>query len=80
MAIVAVIMSVNFMTCVLTAKKKVHLLQKEEHCRSMGTNNLRREGIIEPYLKKTEWSHAPKDECEYFGNLTFRADGTYTES
>lgn len=26
-----------------------------------------------------EWSHAPKDECEYFGNFTFRADGTYSE-
>ncbi|MFS3009399.1 lipocalin family protein [Bacteroides thetaiotaomicron] len=25
------------------------------------------------------WSHAPKDECEYFGNFTFRADGTYSE-
>ena len=25
------------------------------------------------------WSHAPKDECEYFGNFTFREDGTYSE-
>ena len=25
------------------------------------------------------WSHEPKDECEYFGNFTFRADGTYSE-
>ena len=23
--------------------------------------------------------HAPKDECEYFGNFTFREDGTYSE-
>lgn len=27
-----------------------------------------------------EWSHAPKDECEYFGNFLFRADGTFVES
>ena len=25
------------------------------------------------------WNHAPKDECEYFGNFTFREDGTYSE-
>lgn len=45
----------------------------------MGTNLRRRE--IEPEYPEynREWSHAPKDECEYFGNLTFRADGTYTE-
>lgn len=26
-----------------------------------------------------EWSHAPEDVCEWFGNFTFRADGTFTE-
>lgn len=40
----------------------------------------------EGYIKDSEypednhsWSHAPKDECEYFGNFTFREDGTYSE-
>ena len=62
MAIVAVIMSVNFAAC-----------SDDDEEESTPTT----ENIVGQYNR--EWSHAPKDECEYFGNLTFRADGTYTE-
>ncbi|GCB33424.1 lipocalin family protein [Bacteroides faecalis] len=38
------------------------------------------EGFIkEANYPDHEWSHAPKDEYEYFGNFTFRADGTYSQ-
>lgn len=80
MAIVAIIMSVNFAACgddddeednrPLAEKLIGHWVLTYE------------EGFIKDseYPDEDEaWSHAPKDECEYFGNFTFRADGTYSE-
>lgn len=79
MAIVAVIMSVNFAAC----------SDDDEEGSTPTTENIVGQWVltyeegyeIEPEYpeENREWSHAPKDECEYFGNLTFRADGTYTE-
>ena len=79
MAIVAVIMSVNFAAC----------SDDDEEESTPTTENIVGQWVltyeegyeIEPEYpeENREWSHAPKDECEYFGNLTFRADGTYTE-
>lgn len=78
MAIVAVIMSVNFAACSddddegegksLSEKLVGHWVLTYE------------EGFIkEENYPDHAWSHEPKDECEYFGNFTFRADGTYSE-
>ena len=79
MAIVAVIMSVDFAAC----------SDDDEEESTPTTENIVGQWVltyeegyeIEPEYpeENREWSHAPKDECEYFGNLTFRADGTYTE-
>ena len=77
MALVAVIMSVNFAACSddddegegksLSEKLVGHWVLTYE----------------EGYEKDVEfpeddraWSHEPKDECEYFGNFTFRRDLT----
>ena len=80
MAIVAIIMSVNFAACgddddeednrPLAEKLIGHWVLTYE------------EGFIKDseYPDEDEaWSHAPKDECEYFGHFTFRADGTYSQ-
>ena len=79
MAIVAVIMSVNFAAC----------SDDDEEESTPTTENIVGQWVltyeegyeIEPEYpeENREWSHAPKDECEYFGNFTFRADGTYSE-
>lgn len=78
MAIVAVIMSVNFTACSddddegegksLSEKLVGHWVLTYE------------EGFIkEENYPDYEWSHEPKDEYEYFGHFTFRADGTYSQ-
>ena len=79
MAIVAIMMSVNFAACSddddeednrpLAEKLIGHWVLTYE------------EGFIDSEYPDDDeaWSHAPKDECEYFGNFTFRADGTYSE-
>ena len=80
MAIVAVIMSVNFTACSddddegegksLSEKLVGHwVLTYEEGYEK---------DVFHPEDDRA-WSHEPKDECEYFGNFTFRADGTYSE-
>ncbi len=69
MAIVAVIMSVNFAAC----------SDDDEEESTPTTENIVGQWVItyeegyeiEPEYpeENREWSHAPKDECEYFGNL-----------
>lgn len=80
MAIVAIIMSVNFAACGDD--------DDEEDNRPLAEKLIGHWVLTyeEGFIKDSEypdddeaWSHAPKDECEYFGNFTFRADGTYSE-
>lgn len=80
MAIVAIIMSVNFAACGDD--------DEEEDNRPLAEKLIGHWVLTyeEGFIKDSEypdddeaWSHAPKDECEYFGNFTFRADGTYSE-
>ena len=69
MAIVAVIMSVNFAAC----------SDDDEEESTPTTENIVGQWVltyeegyeIEPEYpeENREWSHAPKDECEYFGNF-----------
>lgn len=79
MAIVAIMMSVNFAAC---------SDDDEEDNRPLAEKLIGHWVLTyeEGFIKDSEypdddeaWSHAPKDECEYFGNFTFRADGTYSE-
>lgn len=80
MAIVAIMMSVNFAACGDD--------DEEEDNRPLAEKLIGHWVLTyeEGFIKDSEypdedeaWSHAPKDECEYFGNFTFRADGTYSE-
>ena len=79
MAVIAVIMSVNFTAC---------SDDEEEDNRPLSEKIIGHWVLTyeEGYIKDTDypeddeaWSHAPKDEYEYFGNFTFREDGTYSE-
>lgn len=79
MAIMAVIMSVNFTACSDDDEDNTPTSEK-----LIGQWTLTYEEGYEKEPSEPEydrdWSHAPKgDECEYFGNFTFRADGTYTQ-
>lgn len=78
MAIVAIIMSVNFAACGDD--------DEEEDNRSLSEKLIGHwvltyeEGFIkEANYPDYEWSYAPKEEYEYFGHFTFRADGTYSQ-
>lgn len=81
MAIIAVIMSVNFMA---------YSDDDDEEDNRPDSEKIVGQWVLtyeEGYEKEPsepeydrEWSHAPKDECEYFGNFLFRADGTFVES
>lgn len=80
MAIIAVIMSVNFAACSDDDEED----NKPNSEKIVGQWILTYEEgyITDPTYPEDnqEWSHAPKDEIEYLGNLTFRADGTFVES
>lgn len=81
-AIVAVIMSINFTACGDDNNDK-------ENNNILSTEQLVGQWMLtyeEGWYKSKsfpeenkEWSHIPREECEWFGNFTFRADGTFTE-
>lgn len=79
MAVIAVIMSVNFTACSDDEEEDNRPLSEKIIGHWVLTYE---EGYIKDpdYPEDDEaWSHTPKDEYEYFGNFTFREDGTYSE-
>ena len=70
MAIVAIIMSVNFAAC---------SDDDEDDNRPLVEKLIGHWVLTYEEGFEKDFEHPEKDECEYFGNFTFREDGTYSE-
>lgn len=78
MAIIAVIMSVNFMAC---SDDDEDTPPTSENIAGQWT--LVYEEVWEKFVnhpeENYEWAGKPMEECYFFGHLTLRAEGTFTE-
>lgn len=80
MAIVAVIMCVNFAAC--SDDDDEDTRPDSEKIVGQWVLTYEEGYVTDPNYpeEEEEWSHAPKDECKGCGNFLFRADGTFVES
>ena len=79
MAVIAIIMSVNLTACSDDDEDSTPTAEKLAGQWVLTHEEGYEKEPSEPEYDR-EWNHAPKDECEYYGNFLFRADGTFVES